>query len=271
MTFKEILPGQQLRPYIKGFFYYEADSSVNFDDVVFPSGNMEVIFNMGDGRWKAKQDSTFYTTPPIELWGQLTRPLAIQSVGKNIMLGIRFHPHSAAYFFDEDVSAINNEIVHAADVFGASIKKIHAQLLALSDLKDQIALVEQYLLDRLVVTEKNHDKIKFIGEIANSLKNNTDNEKILSVSIRNNISTRYLSQLFSQYTGLAPKLFHKINRFQHSLSLINSTEQKLTSIAYDAGYFDQSHFIREFKLFTGTTPSSFSAQAFPISQLLVNN
>ena len=56
---------------------------------------MEVIFNMGEGIWKVKIDDTFYTTPAIELWGQITKPLLIKSVGKNTMLGIRFYPHSA--------------------------------------------------------------------------------------------------------------------------------------------------------------------------------
>jgi len=148
---------------------------------------------------------------------------------------------------------------------------LHSRLLSIRDLSNRIALIEDYLLNRLVVSEKKNSKIRFIGEIANSLKNNCNNEKITSISIRNNISTRYLNQLFSQYTGLPPKLFCKINRFQYSLNLINANDQKLTGIAYDSGYFDQSHFIREFKLFTGITPTSFATQAFPINQILVNN
>ena len=271
MNFKEILPNQQLRPYIKGFYLYNSGTDSSFDDIVFPSGNMEVIFNMGEGIWKTKKDNNFYTTPPIEFWGQLTRPLAVKSAGKNTMLGIRFHPYSAAYFFKEDVSVLNNEIIHAADLFGASIKTLHAQLLALDDLHERIVLIEAYLLKRLAVSEKQHSKIKFIGNIADSLKPGTDNEKIISISVRHNISSRYLNQLFIQYTGLAPKLFCKINRFQYSLQLINNNEDKLTGIAYDAGYFDQSHFIREFKMFTGITPTSFSAMTLPVNQVLASN
>ncbi len=49
--------------------------------------------------------------------------------------------------------------------------------------------------------------------------------------------------------------FNKINRFQFSLRLIAKNDQPFTAIAYDSGYFDQSHFIRDFKSFTGLTPS----------------
>ena len=271
MTFKEILPAPALRPYIKGFYFYASDTATPFEDIVFPSGAMEIIFNLGDGSWKVREDNSFYTTPAIEVWGQITKPLAIRSLGKNRMPGIRFFPHSAAYFFSDNIAELNNKIIDGADLFGPVLSSLHERLLGTSDLSGRIMLLEDYLLDRLAVSEKKHAKIKFIGEIADHLKSHCNNERLTSVSIRNNISTRRLSQLFSQYTGLAPKLFSKINRFQYSLNLINAHDQKLTSIAYDAGYFDQSHFIREFKSFTGVTPTSFSSQVLPINQLLANN
>jgi AraC-like DNA-binding protein len=267
VTFKEILPDQKLQPYIKGFYFYESDNDMSFDDIVFPSGNMEVIFNLGDGHWQVKKDDAFYTTPPVELWGQITKPLAIKSSGKNTMLGIRFYPYSAAYFFSENVGELNNEIHDAADLFGRSVKTLHIRLQETTDLNKRITLVQDYLLNRLTISDKNHNKIKLIGEIATHLKN----ENVTDVSIRNNISTRYLNQLFTQYTGLAPKLYCKINRFQNSLNLLQANTQKLTGVAYDAGYFDQSHFIREFKLFTGITPTSFATQTLPINQLLAIN
>lgn len=272
MTFKEVLPGQYLKPYVKCFYFYESNSELEFEDIVFPSGNMEVIFNLGSGVWKTRKEDTFQTTPPIELWGQLTQPLAVKSVGRNVMLGVRFYPHSAAYFFDATISELNNEVVNASDLFGGSIQSLHQQLFYSYDLGQRIALLENYLRGRLAFTEKKHKKIQFVESIANNLKTDVNPEKIVSISSKHKISTRYLNQLFSQYTGLTPKLFYKINRFQKSLHLMNDKEQPLTDIGYESGYFDQSHFIREFKLFTGGfTPSSFTAQTLPINQILVAN
>src|SRR5688572_22311031 len=98
MKYKEILPTEKLRPYVKCYFMFESETSVELQDTVFPGGFMEIIFNVGDGIWKSSVNNKFYTTPPVELWGQLTRALPIQARGKNTMLGIRFFPHSAAYF-----------------------------------------------------------------------------------------------------------------------------------------------------------------------------
>lgn len=268
MIFKEILPDAKLQPYIKCFYYYESDSDSSYDDLVFPSGTMEVIFNLGTGTWLSKSDDAFYTTPPIELWGQITKPLAIQSVGRNIMLGFKFYPHSAAYFFNQHISEFNNQIVDAADVLGPSLRTLHKKLLDISDLRARVGLLESYLWGKLAASEKKHNKIKFIGDIVHYLKDNYSDDNIISLSQRHNISTRYLNMMFSQYTGLGPKLFYKINRFQHSLSLISQKEEKLTSIAYSAGYFDQAHFIKEFKLFTGVTPNAFAKQASAINQVL---
>jgi AraC-like DNA-binding protein len=77
--------------------------------------------------------------------------------------------------------------------------------------------------------------------------------------------------LFLRYTGLTPKLYTKINRFQNSLQLVGRKDATLTSIAYDCGYFDQSHFIREFKSFTGITPSVYSPQNSPLNFALANS
>jgi len=271
MIFKEIAPGNRLKPFIKCLYFYESDSALVYDDIVFPSGNMEVIFNLGTGNWQAKKDNDYYTTPPIEFWGQITKPLAIKSIGRNVMFGIRFYPHTAAYFFNEKLSELNNEVINAADIFGPSLKHLHEQLLEAKSLEIQVRLAEGYFADRLHVSEKRHHKLKLVGGFIDSIVNEAGAGRITEVSARNRISSRYLNMLITEYTGLQPKLLAKINRFQYSLALVNSSAQNLTAIAFEAGYFDQSHFIREFKTFTGITPNTFAANASPINQVLAGN
>jgi AraC-like DNA-binding protein len=271
MIFNEIAPGNKLKPFIKCLYFYQPDSAVDYHDIVFPSGNMEVIFNLGSGNWQAKKGASYYTTPLIEFWGQITRPLAIKSIGRNTMFGIRFYPHTAAYFFNEKLSEFNNEVVDAADIFGPSLNQLHERLLEAPGMETRVRLAEDYFADRLHLSEKRHHKLKLVGGFINNLVNEGGTSRISDISARNRISSRYLNMLITEYTGLQPKLLTKINRFQHSLALVNSSAQNFTSIACEAGYFDQSHFIREFKSFTGTTPNTFAANASPINQLLAGN
>lgn len=158
----------------------------------------------------------------------------------------------------------------ARDLLGKSIGHLQQQLLETSELRERIELVEGYLLNRLQVAEKHAVRISMIGQIAQELQQDTLPENIKALALKYRVTPRYLQKLFLQYTGITPKFYHKINRFQLSLKLITKKESSLTSIAYDCGYFDQSHFIREFKSFTGVTPSDYNAASFPVSNVLSN-
>jgi AraC-like DNA-binding protein len=271
MQYKEIIPGERLKPYIKCYYTFESDASVELDDTVFPGGDMEIIFNLGEGIWKSAVNDGFSVTPPVEFWGKITQPLAVKSVGKNRMLGIRFYAHSAAYFLNEDIHAFNNQVADGRDLLGAPLRTLYSRLREERLLDRRIGLIEDFLLGRLASKKKKVDTITMIGRIIKDLQGSDSIDNIETIAGRYNISTRYLSKLFLQYTGVTPKLYTKINRFQQSLQLISEKQDSLTSIAYDCGYFDQSHFIRDFKSFAGFTPSAYSPDAYPVGQIISSN
>jgi len=271
MKYKEIIPGERLRPYVRCYYFFESDSDVELDDTVFPGGHLEIVFNLGEGIWRSAADNGWLTTPPVELWGKLTQPLAIRSVGINRMLGIKFYAHSAAFFFNEELSGFNDRIADLRDLLGRPVRTLHEQLKEESDLGRRVQLLENFLLARLAEKEKRAANITMVGTIIREMQQNADPNSIRAIAGRYNISSRYLSRLFLQYTGVTPKLYDKIHRFQQSLRLITENRYSLTSIAYDCGYFDQSHFIRDFKHFAGITPSSYLPEAYPVAQALVNS
>ena len=248
---------------------YESDSDLAFEDTVFPSGCMEIIFNLGSGKWQTGDE--YVTTPSVELWGQIVKPLPVKSIGKNTMLGIRFYPHAAACFINEEIDQFNNQVADLKDIAGAAVKELHVQLLENADWNERIVLIENFLLERLSACGKKMNKIGVVNDIMNEIGREDFYENINGLALRYGITSRYLQKLFLQYTGLTPKLYTKINRFQNSLKLVSKKDRSLTAIAYDCGYFDQSHFIREFKYFTGSTPSGYSQANSPVTLAFVNN
>lgn len=268
MKYREIIPGERLRPYVRCYYTFESDMNIELDDTVFPGGDMEIIFNMGEGIWQSSVNDQFHTTPPIELWGKLTQPLPIKSVGKNKMFGIRFYAHSAAYFLNENAWALNNQVSDLRDLLGASVGRLHERLRETQELNKRIGLVEDFLISRFTSKESRISNIGLIGAVAKEMQAHSEPDNIKAVASRYHISTRYLNKLFLQYTGVTPKLYNKISRFQHSLQLIAKNKYSLTSIAYECGYFDQSHFIKDFKFFTGVTPSAYSPELYPVGQAL---
>ncbi len=271
MRYQEIKPGDRLRQYVKCYYIYESASAVAFEDTVFPSGCMEIIFNLGTGRWQTAVGDDFVTTPPVELWGQIIRPLAIKSIGRNTMLGIRFFPHATAYFLKENIEQFNNRVIDFSDLSGNDVSTLHARLLETAAWDKRIALIESFLLQQLSLLEKRNSKAAVVSDIMQEIKKDDFFDNIENVASRYGISSRYLQKLFLQYTGLTPKLYSKINRFQNSLRLVTQKDTSLTSIAYHCGYFDQSHFIREFKSFTGVTPSGYLSENSPITVAFTNN
>jgi AraC-like DNA-binding protein len=176
------------------------------------------------------------------------------------MFGIRFFPHTISCFINENVEQFNNRVSDFRDVMNNSVGILHSKLLETTVPERWVEVVETFLLQRLSLSGKQQGRVQLIGGIINELKQEDFFDNIENVASRYGITSRYLQKLFLQYTGLTPKLFSKINRFQNSLLLVSKQNESLTSIAYECGYFDQSHFIREFKYFTGHTPSAFNPE-----------
>ena len=271
MLYNEIRPGKELEKYVKCYYIYRSEMDTAFEDTVFPSGCVEIIFNLGTGNWQTAINDHFVTTPPIELWGQIIRPLAVRSIGKNTMLGFRFYPHAAAFFLNDNIDLFNDQVIDLGSLAGATAAALHSRLLDTSGWDKRVALVEQYLIGKLSQSQKRSGKVELINEIMHELQHKDFFDNIENVATRYGITSRYLQKLFLQYTGLTPKLYSKINRFQNSLSLVTKKDISLTAVAYTCGYFDQSHFIREFKSFTGLTPSGYSIANSPVAFALANN
>lgn len=270
MQFRYFTPCDILKPYVKHYYLFESNGDDAFKDTVLPSGDMEMIFNLGDGTWEALVDDNYIKNPAIELWGQVTKPMTIRSTGKHTMLGVKFFTHAASLFLQEDINIFNDHVSDLHAIIGNPVKTLHAQLLETTDIKKRVELVETFLLKKVITDDRKQSKINRVAHILTSIKKNTDEIDFGRIANTHGITPRYLRKLIYQHTGLSPTAFNKISRFQYSLKLIvKNTQPSFTSIAYECGYFDQSHFIRDFKAFAGVTPSAYLKNITPVNQLLL--
>ena len=92
-----------------------------------------------------------------------------------------------------------------------------------------------------------------------------------SLSERTGIHYKKLERVFSKYTGYNPKNFSRIIRFYRALQQMKKSAQSLTGIGLDGGYYDQPHFIRDFKAFTGKSPTKFHTENPTIANLLLES
>ena len=261
MNYQEFKPTGILKDFIQCYFICETETNVLSEDKVFASGFLEIMFNLGTTSKQFSVNDNFVAEPDIQLWGQVLRPMVIKSFGKHSIFGIRFFSHTAACFFNESIEQFNDAVFDLEDVIGNKISELHEKLLASDTLIRKIELTEHFLIERLLRFDKKLSKLNLTNAIMHELKQDDSIVNIEVIASRYNISSRYLQKIFMQYSGLTPHLFRKISRFQKSLFLVANNNSSLTSIAHHCGYFDQSHFIKDFKKFTGTLPSDFQPES----------
>lgn len=164
--------------------------------------------------------------------------------------GIRFRPVAIHYFFPFHLSDFINTIVPGKEIFDNKLAELEDLILAARDLKSCINKSADFLRKQL---ENNHipDK-RFLNSLETIVESggNCHIEKEVSEYI----SSRHLRRMFNQYIGFSPKVFSRIIRFQTNLDFMLKPNKK-DYIAPNSNYYDQSHFINEFKKFYGLTPS----------------
>lgn len=258
MIYQEHKPSQALGKYVKCYYTLEHDDHLITEDYAFATGCIEVMFTLNGSAWYVKINDDYAQTSDVELWGQILKPLPFRASGRSQVFGIRFHPAAAAFLLNDDVSLYNNSVLDLSSVAGKAIRDLHGRLQDAKSLEQRITLVDDYLIKKLADRANVTSKIDLVRQVMTEVTKKDFFDNIENVAERYGITSRYLQKVFVQHTGLTPKLYIKINRFQNSLVLMGKKEMTLTSVAHTSGYFDQSHFIREFKSFTGLSPSAFA-------------
>lgn len=160
------------------------------------------------------------------------------------LLGIPMHE-----LFDAGFDAI--------DIFGADMGRLNEQLQNLMDLEDGKNAVEKFLLKRATGLKQ---FLPIDSALQLLLKNNGDMpvNKVASLSC---LSLKQFERKCRERLGMTPKLYARILKFSKAYRLHESFPNlNWTKIAYESGYYDQMHMIRDFKIFAGVNPSVIEQQ-----------
>ena len=267
MIYKETRPCKELQPYINCFWTIENSEEVELSDISFPDGCIEIIFNLGTSMHTLSENNQFVKNPVIEIIGQLTQPYIIQSNGKIYLLGVRFYPHTAACFIRENLKLLNNKIINGEDILGSDVSTLYQKILNERDKKNQITYLQDFFKTIFTVQHKLFSVAEYAVKKILFQKEKADLQSIASDC---GITQRYLQLAFNECVAISPNMLIKIIRFQKTFKYLEKKNGSLTSIAYDCDYFDQSHFIRDFKTFTGNTPSKYILQEHPLNNFFLS-
>jgi AraC-like DNA-binding protein len=255
MRDKVFLPSDILSRYVK--YYWTCAHDKDALEVMFPTGCMELCIDISNGDTIRHRGDQSMTVPRLEVLGHWTIPTKATIKKGNTCLITRFHPYAGSLFFPNQVSDFTNESIDLSDIFSKESSEFYQRLMEQPLLEQKVNVLETFLIDRLVRARKNQDKIALVEGLCDSICRNGESFNMERLAEEFGFSKRYIQKLFLNYVGISPNNFFSVQRFNKSLELVRSANRSLTYIAYECGYYDQAHFIREFKSYTGITPSRF--------------
>ncbi|HPS13730.1 MAG TPA: helix-turn-helix domain-containing protein [Prolixibacteraceae bacterium] len=260
MYFKFIRPGGFLSQYINHYWVMEIDASEgNIRERIIPKGSVELMFHYKKPFVVTHSDNHTTIQPTSILSGISNSYSDVSTRGNSGVIAVSFNAWSACCFFGFPLSKVENDSVHLCDVFSNEIKFVEEQIGEAKNLETRIAIIEKFLYARFTPVPTNDYRL--IRECILQIKSNEEIQHAHHLSENFDISPRKLERKFSAYVGISPKQFIRIERFKKTILAMSTSEiTSLTGCAYDNGYFDQSNFIKEFKTFTGYTPSEYREQ-----------
>lgn len=171
------------------------------------------------------------------------------------MFVIQFRPGGLYPFINMPMNELNDLVIDADLLFGNDIFSLREQLLNAPYPFQKFFYAEQWLLRRLTEYSFSKQVLEFaIKEICQ----HPTNDSIAMIAHKTGYSQRQFIHLFKKFVGLKPKYFQRIQRFNKVLEELETCKEiNWTAISHDCGFYDQAHFIREFKKFSGFNPSDY--------------
>lgn len=250
MHIEKYIPVATLQPFIKSFMIIE--SELPMQNQILPDTAVVMAFRLRG----TVMDKDQGILPATTLGGLRKTFRSLAYSGNTTNLLVVFREDGAAAFFKEPM----HELFGGAASLDNFIRRqqlddITEQLAAAGDNQACIAIIQGFLLTALRQTKPD----LLVQEAVRSIRQAEGNLRIKELLQELHISQDAFEKRFRKITGASPKQFASIVRLR---SLIGKADgSTLTALAYDAGYFDQAHFIKDFKSFTGKTPGEFYRSA----------
>lgn len=253
-------PRQPLANFVEYFGYWQRESGEPHRSRALPRGAATIIIDVS-GRQRvdffAADGRTRLHVPPAFIAGAGTASYITRIDVAQAVVTIHFRPAGALPFLGVPLGELENSCVGLDGLWGRHGSALHERLVATPSPADRISLVESFLLQRLAVHElEPHRGVRAVlGAIAND-----PSMRVTEAQTMTGLSPRRLAAAFRAEVGLAPKSYQRVRRLQAALRRLDAGTAQGAAIAADLGYFDQAHFVREFKSFTALSPTQYLAR-----------
>lgn len=216
--------------------------------VFLPNDQQMLCFEANDQQYKIKNGF---------LTGLFLESVYVSSnTSKGQLLVVRFTHEGLHGIINQSIQEMRNKIVWTLpELFGAKIKNFLSELQAELSISNKISMVENLVREQ--ISDKLHHNPLFL-EAAIAIRNAKGKINIEDLVKQLHVNYKWLDRSFQNYMGISPKEYSRLLRFLHAYFHINDTKgADILSTALYHGYYDQNHFTKEFKRFTGCAPKQY--------------
>lgn len=257
MIFLPQQPSEKLSKHLVELVYIKDYYPEHKIDKYLPDGTVNIIFELtGNPKYIYDNETQKQKQAYSEVWfsGVLKDYITISAHSEEMMVVV-FKPGACYPLIHKSADTYTNNVVHAKEVFGASIMTLHTHLKSLETPEEKFAAIENWIPGQLLEDDFYTNIIQFAIE---SIKKESSQINISKLAEKTGYSQKQFISLFKKYVGITPKQFHRITRFNEILAAVENEEViSWARIANDCGYFDQAHFIKDFKSFSGLNPKQY--------------
>ena len=253
MIYQKLIPKFPLDNYIDSIIYIEGNNK----GTGLPKTAMSLNFNLENSfkLYKGKLFTQYIDYKKHWVAGLQTKPTNVESYGLSKMIVVQFKTLGAFVFLNDPLHYYTNDYIPLDSIFNKEADETWEQLQEAKSLNEKFLIVENFLYRKLLTNKLPNKKLISTIEI---LLDNKVNLSINEICNQLNISRKHLNNLSKEYAGVSPKTLSSLSRLQTTLKNISSAKtEKLTTLAYKQEYFDQAHFINDFKKFTDLKPTEY--------------
>lgn len=259
MQLKHIVPHPRLKGYVDKIWVFESSGRIPAEDMrlVVPNGMVKLTIPFRNGV-SGKNTEMFRLSKESQLTligiGDIPAIIDVEHDAPSGTIGIEFSPIGAYRIFQLRQSELRNRIFHLEDVFGKPAKEVQEMIANQESINRKLQIIQQYLIKLLFRSQPD----SILDYCISQIKSSKGIVTVGTLESKTGYSSRWLYDKFIDKVGVSPKRYSSIVRFmQFYEPWARTRNYDLTKNLYHY-FYDQAHFIKEFKRFTGLSPLKFA-------------
>ncbi|MET0243435.1 MAG: AraC family transcriptional regulator [Flavitalea sp.] len=262
ITYREFSPSLLLQPYVDCYWiqtFSGFDGEISPDQRCLPLGMMEIIVHLDSNRCEIYENGKWTRLPSIFIAGMYRETVVWRSTSDARKFGIRLKPETFPLLFKTPAALVFSDYTATENLIGNVANELAEQLCEAANTAALIAVAEAFLFSRLKAGRPENN---YIIAAARLIRQSKGQCSIDDISRQVYVSIRQLQRSFQDKIGTSPKTYQRIIRFRTACEQLDKVDDLggWAGLSYELGYSDQSHFLREFKEFTGSVPNHILGQ-----------